>query len=69
MIGFKQRMRLQTREMNIKWGEIVKNLGTTIEDLVALSILGIIGEEFSIENRVSWNKNGKNTSGWQRKRI
>ena len=26
-------------------------------------------EEFSIENRVSWNKDEKNTSGWQRKRI
>ena len=26
-------------------------------------------EELSIENRVSWNKNEKNTSGWQRKRI
>jgi hypothetical protein len=53
MIGFKQQMRLQTREMNIKWGEIVKKLGTGIEDLVALSIPGIIREEFSIENRVS----------------
>lgn len=25
-------------------------------------------EEFSIKNRVSWNKNEKKISGWQRKR-
>lgn len=46
---FKDEMRQQTREMNIKWGEMAKKLGTVTEDLVAPSIPRIIREEFSLE--------------------
>lgn len=46
---FKDEMRQQTREMNVKWGEMAKKLGTITEDLVAPSIPRIIREEFGIE--------------------
>src|SRR3972149_8868069 len=37
------------REMNIKWGEMAKKLGTITEDLVAPSIPRIVKEEFGLE--------------------
>ncbi|NUO07565.1 MAG: hypothetical protein HUU08_02630 [Candidatus Brocadia sp.] len=46
---FKNEMRQQTREMNIKWGEMARKMGTITEDLVSPSIPGIIREEFGIE--------------------
>ena len=49
MRGFKDENRLQIRQMNIKWGEIAKKLGTITEDLVAPSIPGIVKEEFGLE--------------------
>ncbi len=49
MRGFKDENRLQIRQMNIKWDEIAKKLGTITEDLVAPSIPGIVKEEFGLE--------------------
>ncbi|MDN3514960.1 MAG: hypothetical protein NG747_11235 [Candidatus Brocadia sp.] len=46
---FKNEMRQQTREMNIKWGEMARKMGTITDDLVAPSIPRIIREEFGIE--------------------
>ncbi len=49
MIGFKEEMRQQTREMNIKWGEMARKLGTITEGIVAPSIPRIIREGFDLE--------------------
>ncbi len=49
MLRFKDENRLQIRQMNIKWGEIAKKMGTITEDLVAPSIPRIIQEEFGLE--------------------
>ena len=49
MRNFKEENRLQIRQMNIRWGEIAKKLGTITEDLVAPSIPRIIQEEFGLE--------------------
>lgn len=49
MGDFKDENRLQIRQMNIKWGEIAKKLGTITEDLVAPSIPRIVKEEFGLE--------------------
>ena len=49
MRGFKDENRLQIRQMNIKWGEIAKKLGTITEDLVAPSIPRIVKEAFGLE--------------------
>ena len=49
MLGFKDENRLQIRQMNIKWGEIAKKLGTITEDLVAPSIPRIVKEDFGLE--------------------
>ena len=49
MITFKDENRLQIREMNIKWGEMARKLGTIAEDLVAPSLPRIIKEEFNLE--------------------
>lgn len=49
MNSFKEEMRRLTRDMNIRWGEMAKKMGTITEDLVAPSIPRIIKEEFGIE--------------------
>ncbi len=49
MRGFKDENRLQIRQMNIKWGEIAKKLGTITKDLVAPSIPRIVKEDFGLE--------------------
>ena len=49
MRGYKDENRLQIRQMNIKWGEIAKKLGTITEDLVAPGIPRIVMEEFGLE--------------------
>ena len=49
MLNYKEENRQQIREMNIKWGEMAKKLGTITEDLVAPSIPRIIKEEFGLE--------------------
>lgn len=49
MRDFKDENRQQIRQMNIKWGEIARKLGTVTEDLVAPSIPRIIQEEFGLE--------------------
>ena len=49
MRGYKDENRLQTRQMNIRWGEIAKKLGTITEDLVAPSIPRIVKEDFGLE--------------------
>lgn len=49
MKEFKDEMRAQTRNMNIKWGEMAKKLGTIVEDLVAPSIPGIVKEALGLE--------------------
>ena len=49
MLNYKEENRQQIREMNIKWGEMAKKLGTITEDLVALSIPRIVEEEFGLE--------------------
>lgn len=46
---FKDDMKQQNREMNIKWGQMAKKLGTITEDLVAPSIPRIVKEEFGLE--------------------
>lgn len=49
MLTYKEENRQQIREMNIKWGEMAKKLGTITEDLVAPSIPRIVKEEFDLE--------------------
>ena len=49
MLNYKEENRQQIREMNIKWGEMAKKLGTITEDLVAPSIPRIVEEEFGLE--------------------
>ncbi len=49
MRSYKEENRLQIRQMNIKWGEIARKLGTVTEDLVAPSIPRIVQEEFGLE--------------------
>lgn len=49
MRNYKEENRQQIREMNIKWGEMAKKLGTITEDLVAPSIPRIVKEEFGLE--------------------
>src|SRR3989304_5107138 len=49
MLNYKEENRQQIREMNIKWGEMAKKLGTITEDLVAPSIPRIVKEEFGLE--------------------
>lgn len=49
MLNYKEENRQQIREMNIKWGEMAKKLGTITEDLVAPSLPRIIKEEFGLE--------------------
>ncbi len=49
MLTFKEENRQQRREMNIKWGEMARKLGTITEDLVAPSIPRIIKEEYGLE--------------------
>src|SRR3989337_3946066 len=49
MLTYKEENRQQIREMNIKWGEMAKKLGTITEDLVAPSIPRIINEEYGLE--------------------
>ncbi len=46
---FKDDMKQQNREMNMKWGQMAKKLGTITEDLVAPSIPRIVNEEYGIE--------------------
>jgi len=46
---FKDDMKQQNREMNIKWGQMAKKLGTITEDLVAPSIPRIVNEEYGLE--------------------
>ena len=46
---FKDEMRQQNREMNIKWGELANKMGTMAEDLVAPSLPRIVKEEFGLE--------------------
>src|SRR3989304_9223912 len=46
---FKDDMKQQNREMNIKWGKMAKKLGTITEDLVAPSIPRIVNEEYGLE--------------------
>ncbi len=46
---FKDENRLQIKQMNIKWGEIARKLGTITEDLVAPSIPRIVKEVFGLE--------------------
>lgn len=46
---FKDDMKQQNREMNIKWGQMARKLGTITEDLVAPSIPRIVKEEFGLE--------------------
>jgi hypothetical protein len=46
---FKEEMRHQNREMNIKWGELANKMGTLAEDLVAPSLPRIVKEEFGLE--------------------
>ncbi len=48
---FKDEMRQQIRDMNIKWGEMANKLGTIVEDLVAPSIPKLM--------------EGKNTKGFK----
>ena len=49
MQTYKEENRQQIREMNVKWGEMAKKLGTITEDLVAPSIPRIVKEEFGLE--------------------
>lgn len=49
MRDYKEENRQQIREMNIKWGEMARKLGTITEDLVAPSIPRIINEEYGLE--------------------
>lgn len=49
MREFKDENRLQIRQMNIKWGEIAKKVGTITEDLVAPSIPRIVKEALGLE--------------------
>src|SRR3990170_3540170 len=49
MLNYKEENRQQIREMNNKWGEMAKKLGTITEDLVAPSIPRIVKEEFGLE--------------------
>ena len=49
MRTFKEENRQQRREMNIKWGELARKLGTITEDLVAPSIPSIINEMFGLD--------------------
>lgn len=46
---FKDEMRRQNREMNIKWGELANKMGTMAEDLVAPSLPRIVKEELGLE--------------------
>ena len=46
---FKDDMKQQNKEMNIKWGQMAKKLGTITEDLVAPSIPRIVNEEYGHE--------------------
>ena len=46
---FKDDMKQQNREMNMKWGLMAKKLGTITEDLVAPSIPRIVTEEYGLE--------------------
>lgn len=46
---FKDDMKQQNREMNMKWGQMAKKLGTITEDLVAPSIPRIVTEEYGLE--------------------
>jgi len=48
---FKDEMRKDRREMNIKWGEMAKKMGTMVEDLAAPSIPRIVKEKFGLEPR------------------
>ncbi|MEP9410315.1 MAG: hypothetical protein HRF42_02755 [Candidatus Brocadia sp.] len=50
MNSFKEEMRRLTRDMNIRWGEMAKKMGTITEDLVAPSIPRVIKEEFGMES-------------------
>jgi len=49
MRDYKEENRQQIREMNIKWGEMARKLGTITEDLVAPSIAKIINEMFGLD--------------------
>ncbi len=49
MSAFKEENRQQRREMNIKWGELARKLGTITEDLVVPSIPRIIREKYELE--------------------
>ena len=49
MRDYKEENRQQIREMNIKWGEMARKLGTITEDLVAPSIPKIINEMFGLD--------------------
>jgi len=49
MKDYKEENKQQIREMNIKWGEMARKLGTITEDLVAPSIPRIIKEEYGLE--------------------
>lgn len=46
---FKDDRKQQNREMNMKWGQMAKKLGTITEDLVAPSIPRIVTEEYGLE--------------------
>ncbi len=49
MSDFKEEMRKQNKEMNIRWGELANKMGTLVEDLVAPSLPRIVREEYDIE--------------------
>ncbi|MDO8142916.1 MAG: hypothetical protein Q6358_15565 [Candidatus Brocadiales bacterium] len=49
MKDYKEENKQQIREMNIKWGEMARKLGTITEDLVAPSIPRIIDEMFGLD--------------------
>ena len=49
MKDYKEENKQQIREMNIKWGEMARKLGTITEDIVAPSIPRIITEMFGLD--------------------
>lgn len=49
MHDYKEENKQQIRDMNIKWGEMARKLGTITEDLVVPSIPRIIKEEYRLE--------------------
>ena len=46
---FKEEMRLQTRELNKRWGELANKMGTLIEDIIAPGAPDALNKKFGIE--------------------